>query len=304
MQTADRSGPIIEPGTKVGTVDRAGHLGAVKQRVRARSTSMAVALKSRITARRGGGELPTALTLERAFREFDEDGNGTLELRELLFGMRRLGVDVDDEALQSMFSVLDSDGDGHVQYAEFAQWFGAGPPPAPPPLEAHAHAEQIAAAGGAMGGELQQEIEIAAVQKEHKSFLQSIERPGGKLKPVPATRDKSAPVLGGAGVKYNISESADPRGEVLKVVQHFPEAISYMETVSDLPCNVRREGGQSLVIGGSSLVILEGKACNPLCNPSLRRLGARPAPPARHTCWRGSKAGARWASRNSRRAGT
>ena len=34
--------------------------------------------------------------------------------------------------------------------------------------------------------------------------------------------------------------------------------------VSDLPCNIRREGGQSLVIGGSSLVILEGKACNSL----------------------------------------
>ena len=33
---------------------------------------------------------------------------------------------------------------------------------------------------------------------------------------------------------------------------------------SDLPCNIRREGGQSLVIGGSSLVILEGNACNPL----------------------------------------
>ena len=34
--------------------------------------------------------------------------------------------------------------------------------------------------------------------------------------------------------------------------------------VSDLPCVIRREGGQSLVIGGPSLVILEGKACNPL----------------------------------------
>ena len=30
------------------------------------------------------------------------------------------------------------------------------------------------------------------------------------------------------------------------------------------PCGVGREGGQSLVIGGPSLVILEGKACNPL----------------------------------------
>ena len=38
----------------------------------------------------------------------------------------------------------------------------------------------------------------------------------------------------------------------------------FLYLVSDLPCDVRREGGQSLVIGGSSLVILEGKACNPL----------------------------------------
>ena len=41
----------------------------------------------------------------------------------------------------------------------------------------------------------------------------------------------------------------------------LPEGMS---KVSDLPCNIRREGGQSLVIGGSSLVILEEKACNPL----------------------------------------
>ena len=36
------------------------------------------------------------------------------------------------------------------------------------------------------------------------------------------------------------------------------------DKVSDRPCNVRREGGSSLVIGGPSRVILEGKACNPL----------------------------------------
>ena len=34
--------------------------------------------------------------------------------------------------------------------------------------------------------------------------------------------------------------------------------------VSDLPCNIRRGRGQSLVTGGPSLVISEGKACNPL----------------------------------------
>ena len=35
-------------------------------------------------------------------------------------------------------------------------------------------------------------------------------------------------------------------------------------TVSDLPCNIRREGGSSLVIGGPSLVILEGREGHPL----------------------------------------
>ena len=34
--------------------------------------------------------------------------------------------------------------------------------------------------------------------------------------------------------------------------------------VSDLPCNIRRGEGQSLVLGGPSLVILEGTACYPL----------------------------------------
>ena len=42
------------------------------------------------------------------------------------------------------------------------------------------------------------------------------------------------------------------------------QAAVQFALVSDLPCNIRREGGQSLVIGGSSLVILEGTACNPL----------------------------------------
>ena len=41
-------------------------------------------------------------------------------------------------------------------------------------------------------------------------------------------------------------------------------ALFCLPNVRDRPCHVRREGGKSLVIGGPSLVILEGKACNPL----------------------------------------
>ena len=56
---------------------------------------------------------------------------------------------------------------------------------------------------------------------------------------------------------------------VFKMPQPVYHKLAQMEeelatVVSDRPCNVRREGGQSLVLGGPSLVILEGKACNPL----------------------------------------
>ena len=47
-------------------------------------------------------------------------------------------------------------------------------------------------------------------------------------------------------------------------IQYMQDMQRQIQQVRDLPCNVSREGGQSLVIGGASLVILEGKACNPL----------------------------------------
>ena len=67
------------------------------------------------------------------------------------------------------------------------------------------------------------------------------------------------------------SLSATDTGLLLRVL--YPAGLGVVARVSeraralltpDRPCNIRREGGQPLVIGGSSLVILEGKACNPL----------------------------------------
>ena len=51
--------------------------------------------------------------------------------------------------------------------------------------------------------------------------------------------------------------------------------------VSDLPCNVRREGGESLVIGGPSLVMLEGREGIPFSigGPSLVILGGKACNP-------------------------
>ena len=58
---------------------------------------------------------------------------------------------------------------------------------------------------------------------------------------------------------------AQVSGLLMRIAQVHPQ-------VSDPPCNVRREGGQSLVVGGSSLVSLEGKACNPLQSLSSQAL--------------------------------
>ena len=42
------------------------------------------------------------------------------------------------------------------------------------------------------------------------------------------------------------------------------DTATFFLNVRAIPCNVRREGGSSLVIGGPSLVMLEGREGNPL----------------------------------------
>ena len=65
---------------------------------------------------------------------------------------------------------------------------------------------------------------------------------------------------GGAGVELALKTYGD---DVFVLEQRLRNGCAHTQ-VSDLPCNVRREGGQSLVIGGSSLVMLEGREGNPL----------------------------------------
>ena len=67
-------------------------------------------------------------------------------------------------------------------------------------------------------------------------------------------------VQGGTAIAATIFGENNPGGKLPVTMYHS----SYINQVSDLPCNIRREGGKSLVMRGPSLVILEGKACNPL----------------------------------------
>jgi hypothetical protein len=73
----------------------------------------------------------SGVQLERVFREFDEDRNGAISKQELRHGLSSLGTDLTPEQVDDFFDILDQDGDGEIDYVEFAQWFGSGPPPPP-----------------------------------------------------------------------------------------------------------------------------------------------------------------------------
>ena len=72
--------------------------------------------------------------------------------------------------------------------------------------------------------------------------------------------------VGYDGGKFDLldSESDSAHSSIDSAPGRYSDDFSPQPQASDLPRNVRREGGQSLVIKGPSLVILEGKACNPL----------------------------------------
>ena len=88
-------------------------------------------------------------------------------------------------------------------------------------------------------------------------YYQLLEGWNAKLKWAAASQfkwvrlDATKPALGAQGSLVDCSQV---------VVKHD----AYGGAVSDLPCDIRREEGKSLVIGGPSLAMLEGKTCNPL----------------------------------------
>lgn len=70
---------------------------------------------------------PTLLKhLVQAFRIFDRDADGEITLTELRQVMLSLGQSPTDEELTAMISVVDHDGDGAVDFAEFVEMVGIG----------------------------------------------------------------------------------------------------------------------------------------------------------------------------------
>ena len=59
--------------------------------------------------------------MKEMFEVFDKDKNGSIDAGELKAIMMALGMEVTDEDVRGMIQEADNDGDGQIDYEEFAR---------------------------------------------------------------------------------------------------------------------------------------------------------------------------------------
>ena len=59
--------------------------------------------------------------MREAFKIFDRDGNGYIDLKELKTVITRMGEPLSDKEAEEIFRVADLNGDGKLDYDEFVQ---------------------------------------------------------------------------------------------------------------------------------------------------------------------------------------
>ncbi len=57
--------------------------------------------------------------MRQVFREFDKDGNGTVDKKELNEVFKEMGKRFSEAELKRMVELCDTDGDGTISYEEF-----------------------------------------------------------------------------------------------------------------------------------------------------------------------------------------
>ena len=71
----------------------------------------------------GGGELRA---IRAHFEDYDVDGSGTVDARELGALLRDMGGDYSDVEVRAILRRVDKSGDGAVDLVEFVRWWGGG----------------------------------------------------------------------------------------------------------------------------------------------------------------------------------
>ena len=105
--------------------------------------------------------------------------------------------------------------------------------------------------------------------REIVSTPKTLMRAQAELQPLIDELEPSVVEYEALALEWRTAEEAERTACVRAHIRHFMlPMLRFLNAgepeVSDLPSNITREGGKSLVIGGSSLVILEGREGNPL----------------------------------------
>jgi len=64
--------------------------------------------------------------VEGAFKSFDANNDGAIDAKELTAGLKKSGVCLTDQEIETIFAVADLDGDGQIDMGEFCQLLGVG----------------------------------------------------------------------------------------------------------------------------------------------------------------------------------
>jgi hypothetical protein len=108
----DKSGPLIDEDVTIAFADpsdtRSPHLKAIAAAAEKRHYRLLHQLKGAMASMFAS----SGIELERAFRGFDENGDGQLDYGEFSRGLKNLGVALGEQQLEDLVTILDRDGDG------------------------------------------------------------------------------------------------------------------------------------------------------------------------------------------------